>query len=140
MKKIVLGVFIVLGMFLALPAKASAHTDGTDLRHAYQPVVVRETNATKARINNHTNVAVSKLVCVEAFKNSNGAKTHLGCLTVNLDPHMGGSNWAAEFEVPTYLLGPGIYTLKYTFRDTDGSWHAIKSISLTTMNGSYTAY
>lgn len=138
MKKIFLGLLLFLGLMVLSTSGASAHADDSSYRHAYKPYVVAGTNEMRARINNHSTVSQNRLVCVEAFNNASGAKTHLGCLWVGTDA-MGGTNWAREFNAPTYLLKTGTYTVKYTYKAWDGSWHAIKSVNLTTQNGHYQA-
>lgn len=138
MKRILLTLIFLLGIFLVLPRPASAAEEGTDLRHAYKPVTVASTGMMRARVDNFTNVQQKRLVCVEAFNNANNVKTHLGCLWVDLAP-MGStvSDWAFEFDVPTNMLSPGAYTVVYTYQDAGGSWHQIKSINLHVLNGAY---
>lgn len=138
LKRIISGLFLFLAMMAISASGASAHTDDNAYRLAFKPVVVSGTTQMRARINNHSSTPQNRLVCIEAFNNAGGAKTHLGCLWVGLDG-MGGENWAREFNAPTYLLTAGTYTVKYTYKAWDGSWHAIKSVDLITQNGSYTA-
>ena len=137
MKKIILAVFVFLfGLFL-VPANVSADDGGT-LRHAYKPMTT-ENQWMKARVNNHTTMHQKRLVCVEAFNNANNAKTHLGCLWVDLAA-MGtvDSMWAAEFDAPTSWLSPGSYTVVYTYQDEGNMWHRIKSVNMQMMDGTYT--
>ena len=139
MKKILLGLFVFLSLVVLSTAQASASTIDHSYRHAYKPVVVMETKEMKARINNHSSMNQNNLVCVEAFNDTTGKKTHLGCLWLSLDA-MGGQWWGKEFNAPTYMLAKGSYTVKYTFRSNDGSWHPIMSIWLKTQNGNYRAW
>lgn len=136
MKKIILACLVFLfGLFLVPSASAD---DGSALKHAYKPVTIQETQWTRARVNNHTTIPQKRLVCVEAFNNANNAKTHLGCLWVDL-AGMGtvDSMWAAEFDAPTSWLSPGSYTVVYTYQDEGGMWHRINSMTNQVQNGMY---
>lgn len=142
MKKLLLSILFTVGVLLLLPQSASAHeaSDEGTLRHAYRPVTVEKTQTMRARVDNFTQVQQKRLVCVEAFNKANNAKTHLGCLWVDLAP-MGStmSDWAFEFDAPTYWLTTGNYKVVYTFQGADGGWHHIKSISMQITDGMYTA-
>ena len=137
LKKLFLGLLLVLGLMVFLPRSASAHTDDNAYRLAYKPYVTANKEMT-ARINNHSMSNQNRLVCVEAWNNASGAKTHLGCLWLGLDG-MGGTWWGKEFNAPTYLLKTGSYTVRYTYKASDGFWHTIKSVNMTAQSGSYTA-
>ena len=131
--------FLVVGVFAfalsGTPALASG-TNGT-LRHAYKPYVVSSTWAMRARIDNFSTSPQSRLVCVEAFNQATGAKSHLGCLTLNLAAYNSMDAWAAEFDAPTYWLKPGNYRVVYTYQAANGSWHRVKSIFLKQLDGMY---
>lgn len=127
-------------LLLLVPTSASA-SDGSDntLRHAYKPYQVAGRNTMNARVDNFDNQPVKRLVCVEAFNNASGRKTHLGCLWVDLAAHNSLNQWAAEFEAPTNWLKTGSYRVVYTFQSPNGSWHRIMSVNLTANDGSYVA-
>ena len=129
--------FLVVALFV-FTGSASADEGSGTLRHAYKPTTVAATQWTRARVDNFTAVQQKRLVCVEAFNNATNAKTHLGCLWVNLAP-MGStvSDWAFEFDVPTNMLSPGSYNVVYTYQADDGSWHQIKSVNLQTQVGQF---
>lgn len=141
MKKILFSFLFALGLLVLLPQSVSAHgADEGTLRHAYRPVVVEKTQAMRARVDNFTKVQQKRLVCVEAFNKVSNAKTHLGCLWVDLAP-MGStmSDWAFEFDAPTYWLTTGNYNVVYTYQGTDGAWHHVKSINMQVTDGMYAA-
>lgn len=137
LKKYILACLVFLfGLFL-IPSVVSAD-EGNTLRHAYKPVTVQSTNWMRARVNNHTQMAQKRLVCVEAFNNANNMKTHLGCLWVDLAPMWSQTgNWAMEFNAPTHMLAPGSYTVVYTYQDEGGMWHRIKSMNMQMQDGMY---
>ena len=137
MKKIILSFLFVAGLLLIGPKAVSADQGSSStLVHAYRPYKVAETNWTRARVNNNTMTAQKRLVCVEAFSNATGAKTHLGCLWVQLDP-MGVNSWAKEFDAPTSWLKPGSYTVVYTYQDDQGMWQHIMSVNMQNWDGAY---
>lgn len=138
MKKLLFVFFLAVGLLFVLPAKASAD-EGTSpsVRHAYRPYTVAENGWMKARINNVADMPQKRLVCVEAFNNANNAKTHLGCLWVDMAAHNSGGMWGVEFNAPTSWLSPGNYTVVYTYQAGDGSWNRIKSMDLKVMDGMY---
>lgn len=139
MKKALLVFALVLGfMALASGKEAKAATNGT-LKHAYKPYTVTKTRAMRARIDNFA-PAQTRLVCVEAFNQANGAKTHLGCLSVPFASYNSDGAWAFEFDTPTYWLAPGNYRVAYTYQDDFGDWHQIKSVNQTVMDGSYRSW
>jgi len=142
MKKLLLTLLFALVVAVLLPRSALAHQseDEGTLRHAYRPVVVEKTQAMRARVDNFTQVQQKRLVCVEAFNKVSNAKTHLGCLWVDLAPmNSTMSDWAFEFDAPTYLLTTGNYNVVYTYQSTDKQWHHIKSIDLKVTDGMYMA-
>lgn len=131
--------FLVIGVVVFAfsgNSVSAASTNGT-LRHAYKPFVVDSTRAMRARIDNFSTSPQSRLVCVEAFNQATGAKSHLGCLTLDLAAYNSMEAWAVEFDAPTYWLKPGSYRVVYTYQATDGSWHRIKSIFLQQLDGMY---
>ena len=129
--------FVLIALaFAVAPTAASAASNGS-LRHAHQPYVVAGTGAMRARVDNFATMPQSRLVCVEAFRTDNGAKTHLGCLTLNLASYRSADQWAVEFDAPTYWLKHGNYRVVYTYQAADGSWHRIKSIFLSMQDGRY---
>ena len=138
MKRLFVLLLVVLGALFVMPSIARADEGDGALRHAYKPVTVASSGTMRARVDNFTMSQQKTLVCVEAFKNSNNVKTHLGCLWVDLAP-MGSTvnNWAFESDAPTNLLGPGSYSVVYTYQAGDGSWHQIKSIDMQVQNGMY---
>jgi len=129
--------FFIMAVLVVLPVKASAD-EGDTLRHAYKPFTVSATNWTRARVDNFSSMPQKRLVCVEAFKVSTNAKTHLGCLWVDLAGYNSQGMWAMEFDAPTNMLGPGTYNVVYTYQDDAGMWHSIKSVSLEMQDGLYT--
>ena len=147
-KALIVGLFAVF--FFMLPGSASAETSstmgqpvnqgstGSEIRHAYQPTVVTETGWTRARVQNVTNMPKHTLVCVEAWNQMNNSRTHLGCLHVDLAAWGSMDNFAREFDAPTSWLTPGKYTIAYNYQAADGSWHAVRSMNLDTLNGNYT--
>ena len=129
----------VLAAVLVLPVKASADEGNGALRHAYKPYTVAETKWMRARVDNFSNMPQKSLVCVEAFNVSTNAKTHLGCLWVDLASYNSTTGmWAAEFDAPTTMLSPGTYNVVYTYQGADGNWNRIKSVSLEMQDGMYT--
>lgn len=143
MKKLLLSILFTVVLVFVSAGVASAHepSDEGTLRHAYRPVVVEKTNAMRARVDNFTQVQQKRLVCVEAFHKVSNAKTHLGCLWVDLAPmNSTMADWAFEFDVPqTSMLSPGTYNVVYTYQSTDGAWHHVKSINMQVTDGMYTA-
>lgn len=142
MKKFLLVFLFAAGLALFTPKSASAHEvdASSTLRHAYKPVVIEKTQTMRARVDNFSHQPVSRLVCVEAFNKANNVKTHLGCLTVNLNGFNSTvGDWAFEFDAPTYLLTPGSYNVVYTYQGTDGSWHRVKSVSMQILDGTFVA-
>lgn len=140
MLKILSALFFMVGLLVIMPGNVSAQetrSDGT-LRHAYKPHLLTEHNMMKARVNNHTNVPQKRLVCVEAFKQSTNAKTHLGCLWVDLAAWGSTGMYAREFNVPLWTLTSGSYTIVYTYQSDDGMWHRVKSISMQIQDGMHT--
>lgn len=137
MKKYILACLVFLFGLLVIPSAVSAD-EGNTLRHAYKPVTVQNTQWMRARINNMTSMPQKRLVCVEAFNNTNNAKTHLGCLWIDLASmnSMDGM-WASEFDAPTGWLAPGSYTVVYTYQDSGGMWHRINSMSGQVQNGMF---
>ena len=133
--------FFVVGLLVVLPTNASAQEANSDstLRHAYKPVVLSSISMMQARVNNHANVAQKRLVCVEAFKTVTNAKTHLGCLWLDLAAWGSTGMYAMEFNVPLWSLASGSYNVVYTFQSGDGSWNRIKSIEMKVQDGMYTA-
>lgn len=153
-KRFLLSLLVLVGVLVIMPKDASADmqssqgstssqmsksSQGNTLRHAYKPFKVQENNWTRARVNNMTNQAVKRLVCVEARNNSTWVNSHLGCLWVDLAPMGSDQMWAMEFDVPTANLTPGNYTLMYSYQETDSSWHSIKSMNLSILNGHYSS-
>ncbi|MBX4205693.1 hypothetical protein KW795_00680 [Candidatus Microgenomates bacterium] len=141
LKKVLLVFVLVLGFMLLTSGKSEAHAATTNgsLRHAYKPYTVSTTRAMRARVDNFAPESKSRLVCVEAFRTSNGAKTHLGCLDIPLAAYKSNDQWAFEFDAPTYWLDSGTYRVVYTYRDDWGKWHQVKSVTLQVTNGSYSA-
>ena len=137
-KNFLFAFFFVLVVLVALPVKASAHEENGTLRHAYKPYTVSETKWMRARVDNFSSQPQKRLVCVEAFNVSTNAKTHLGCLWVDLASYNSMGMWAFEFDVPTTWLAPGTYNVVYTYQGADGMWHRIKSINLEMQDGLYT--
>jgi len=140
LKRILIALVLALGVLLVgtSDAKASHDVDSTSVRHAYRPYTNRTTRETVARVDNFVPMDVSRLVCVEAFNVATGHKTHLGCLTVQLNAYNSTTgNWAFEFNAPTYLLGQGNYRVRYTYQDMNGVWRLIKSVSLTVQDGAF---
>ncbi len=137
LKNLLFAFFFVLVLLVVSPVKASAD-DGSTLRQAYKPYTVSSTGWMRARVDNFAAVAQKRLVCVEAFNTVNNAKTHLGCLWVDLAPTNTGGMWASEFDVPTTMLSSGNYNVVYTYQDGEGMWHRIKSINLEMQDGMYT--
>lgn len=136
-KLVLFAFFVILAVIFILPRNASADEGNGTLRHAYKPFTVTETKWMRARVDNFSAVPQKRLVCVEAFNVSTNAKTHLGCLWVDLAGR-GGDMWAAEFDAPTNMLSPGTYNVVYTYQAADGSWNRIKSINLEMQDGMYT--
>ncbi len=129
LKKLLFVFLFLISLFLVGPSITSAaEMVGKALQHAYRPYRT-ETNWTRARVNNVTSAPQKRLVCVEAWNNVTGGKTHLGCLWVDLAPMGSMSDWAKEFDVPTSWLAPGSYTIRYSYQADDGSWHGISGMS-----------
>lgn len=130
---------------IASPAKVTTSSNtatvqkGAELRHAYKPFTVTETKMMRARINNSSDSSQQRLVCVEAFNNVNGAKTHLGCLQIHLAPMNSNNPWAQEFDAPTSTLTKGNYTVAYSYQAADGNWHGIKSMDMRVTNGTFSS-
>ena len=138
-KNFLFALLLVLTVILVLPVKASADEGNGTLRHAYKPFTVSETKWMRARVDNFSNMPQKRLVCVEAFNVSTNAKTHLGCLWVDLAGFNSTTGmWAAEFDAPTTMLAPGTYTVVYTYQGADGMWNRIKSMNLEMQDGMYT--
>ena len=141
-KKIVLSLVLSLGLLVVLggsEAKAAHDTDSTSVRHAYRPYTNPKTRGTVARVDNFVPRDVNRLVCVEAFNVASGHKTHLGCLSIPMSAYNATTgNWAFEFEAPTYTLARGTYKVRYTYRDDNGRWNLIRSVTLTVQDGSFT--
>lgn len=139
MRKLFLTLFAVGGFLLFAPNTVSAQgaEEGT-LRHAYKPVVVSTTGAVRARVDNFSTAPVKRLVCVEAFNNISNAKTHIGCLWVELDSYNSTGMWAKEFDAPTTMLMPGSYRVVYTYQGTDQVWYRVKSLTMQVEDGMVT--
>lgn len=129
--------FLIVAIF-TLTGSASADEGNGTLRHAYKPYTVSETKWLRARVDNFSTQPQKRLVCVEAFNVANNAKTHLGCLWVDLAGYNSQGMWAAEFDAPTTMLSPGTYNVVYTYQGGDGMWHRIQSVNLQMQDGMYT--
>ena len=117
--------------FLAAMVLFATTVYAQDLQHAYQPVV-QNTGWTNARVNNVVRNPSDNLICVEAFRTTDNAKMHLGCLPVT---NWGASNWSVEFNAPTNWLPAGAtYTVKYTYPSA-GQWRPVTDMMGNTMNG-----
>lgn len=138
MRKFFLLPLLMVGFFFFLPTQAFADNSmGDTIRHAYKPVAVVGSNAVRARVNNTVMSPTKNLVCVEAFNSAN-VKTHLGCLWVELASYQSSGMWGFEFDAPTNMLKPGVYTVVYTYKASDGNWYRIKSMDLKVMDGMVT--
>jgi hypothetical protein len=117
----------------------SVSANTTYLRHAYKPYLESRSQDSwlHARINNLSSYGQTRLVCAEAYKHSTNKKTHLGCTWLSFDAYKMG-NWGTEFSVPVYrLTSPGAYTVVYNYQDSQGDWHKIWSMTLTSSDGHY---
>ena len=138
LKNLLLAFCFILAAIVLVP-NASADEGNNTLRHAYKPFTVTETKWTRARVDNFSDTPQKRLVCVEAFNVATNAKTHLGCLWVDLAAHNSSTgSWAAEFDAPTNMLSSGTYNVVYTYQGGDGMWHRIQSISLQMQDGMFT--
>ncbi len=139
MKQLLAIVVLFLGfLFLGSLSSVAAQEKGTTLRHAYKPFTVSETRMMRARVDNFSSDPQKRLVCVEAFNNATNVKTHLGCLWLDLAAFNSPGMWATEFDAPTNTLSAGNYTVVYTYQETDGTWHEIKSVELNMLRGMFT--
>ena len=137
-KNFLFAFIFILAAMVVVPNVSADEGNGT-LRHAYKPVTVTETKWMRARVDNFAAIPQKRLVCVEAFNVATNAKTHLGCLWVDLAATNSSTGmWAAEFDVPTTMLSSGTYNVVYTYQGGDGLWHRIKSINLEMQDGLYT--
>ena len=123
-KKMIIAVVLAVA-FGAFGASSANAADLDTFRHAFTPHKDIVTGELVARLDNLTNQHISRLVCVEARNTSTGARTHLGCLMVEVDPTMSGGNWAVQFGAPMYLLGHGTYQVSYNYQASDGTWHLV---------------
>lgn len=140
MRKIILGLIsLVFALFFyATPVHAqqattpvyssggpsgAAHRMPHDVAFSSGPSMMNnQNNQTVARttLTNWANTPMTRLVCVEAFQTSSGAKTHLGCLTV----HLNTSDMSSyQFDVPMNMLSSGTHRIVYTYQDAGGFWH-----------------
>lgn len=138
-KALAVAVFAFVAILFVPTSAHASNGTGDTLRHAYKPYQVTGRNAVNARVDNFSTQPVKRLVCVEAFNNSSGVKTHLGCLWVDLASYNSQGNWAYEFETPTGQLRPGSYRVVYTYQGSDGGWYHIKSVTMQVTDGMYTA-
>lgn len=123
-KKIFFALVLSIGLLFVATGSAQA-ADWNTFRHSFTPHKDTVTGELVARLDNLTNQHLSRLVCVEARNTATGAGTHLGCLTVEVDPTMSGGNWAVQFGAPMYLLGHGTYQVSYNYQAVDGTWHLV---------------
>jgi hypothetical protein len=138
--KFFVAAFFIAAFLFVMPTGASADDgSGAVLRHAYKPVVLNNINMMQARVNNHTSMPQKRLVCVEAFNTASNAKTHLGCLWVDLAAWGSEGMYASQFNVPLGMLMPGNYNVVYTYQGDNGAWYRIKSINMQVQDGTYSA-
>lgn len=98
------------------------------LVHAFNPIVMSQGPAVRARVNNWTGSHQMKLVCVEAMK-VGGGNTHLGCLSVHLMPKMSmDGDWAKEFDAPLSSLASGNYNITFNYQDNNGRWFPVTNL------------
>ena len=125
-KKLLLTVFVVFGLFVVASASSSAYAvSTTKLQHAFIPQRDSQTGEVVARINNWSNMPFRGWICAEEVMTS-GRKNHIGCVMADLDSAWSSGTWSIQFGVPATMGS----TIRYTYQDHSGHWYAIPGMRM----------